>query len=123
MTSSKRWGASQGSLHGQFQRAVERGNVLQVVATARDLPPLSLSDSFALLLLFANDDRERFERAAPRWHARFVLAAGRLSIEESQALLGVLSLIGGPHRAAALDFLRRLCQEYGTRLDSADGHL
>jgi hypothetical protein len=33
---------SQGSLYGQFQRAVERGNVMQAVALARDLGQLSL---------------------------------------------------------------------------------
>jgi hypothetical protein len=34
------------SLHGQFRRAVERGNVLQAVALGRELGRLSLSDSF-----------------------------------------------------------------------------
>jgi hypothetical protein len=57
---------SQGSLHGQFQRAAERGNVLQAVAIARDLGELSLSSSFALLLLFAEHDPERFNRPPPR---------------------------------------------------------
>jgi hypothetical protein len=42
---------SQGSLHGQFQRAVERGNVLQANALARQLADeiggLSLSDAFS----------------------------------------------------------------------------
>jgi hypothetical protein len=37
-------------------RAVERGNVLQAVAIARDLGELSLSSSFALLLMFAEHD-------------------------------------------------------------------
>jgi hypothetical protein len=89
---------SQGSLHGQFQRAIERGNVLQAVAIARDLRQLSLSNSFALLLLFAEHDPERFSRAAPRWHARFVLSAGGLSLEEAQSVLAALALLPGPLR-------------------------
>ena len=108
---------SQGSLHGQFQRAVERGNVLQAVATAHELGRLSLSDAFSLLLLFAEHDPERFSRAAPRWHARFVLQAGGVTVEEAQSLLGALAVMAGPHRPAALEFLGRLCQEHGTRLD------
>jgi hypothetical protein len=109
---------SQGSLHGQFQRAVERGNVLQAVAIARDLGELSLSSSFALLLLFAEHDPERFNRAAPRWHARFVLSAGGLSLEEAQSVLASLGLLPGPtgcagvHRAGlpgAWNGARRAC--------------
>ena len=110
---------SQGSLHGQFQRAIERGNVLQAVAIARDLGQLSLPSSFALLLLFAEHDPERFNRAAPRWHARFVLSAGRLSLEESQSVLAALGLLPGPLRPAALEFISGICRVHGARLDSS----
>jgi hypothetical protein len=108
---------SQGSLHGQFQRAVERGNVLHAVAIARDLGQLSLSSSFALLLLFAEHDSERFKRAAPRWHARFVLSAGGLSLEEAQSVLAALGLLPGPLRPAALEFIGRVSREHGAPLD------
>jgi hypothetical protein len=111
---------SQGSLHGQLQRAIERGNVLQATALARqladELGELSLSDSFALLLLFADHDAERFRRAAPRWHARFVLAGARLTLEEAQATLAALALLRGPRRQHALDFLARMLTECGARL-------
>lgn len=103
---------SQGSLHGQFQRAIERGDVLQAVAIARDLGELSLSSSFALLLLFAEHDPERFRRAAPRWHARFVLSAGGLSLDEAQSVLAALALLQGPHRQVALEFVGRICREH-----------
>lgn len=107
---------SQGSLHGQFQRAVDRGNVLQAVALGHELGRLSLSDSLSLLLLFAEHDEERFVRAAPRWHARLVLEAGDLSLEEAQATLAALALLRGPHRQVALDFLGWICREHGARL-------
>ena len=109
---------SQGSLHGQFQRAVERGNVLQAVALGHELGRLSLSDSFALLLLFAEQDGERFERAAPRWHARLVLAARDVTLGEAQATLAALALLRGPHRQHALEFLARICREHGARLET-----
>jgi hypothetical protein len=112
---------SQGSLHGQFQRAVERGNVLQAVALAHELGRLSLSDSLALLLLFAEQDPERFSRAAPRWHARLVLAAGDLTIEEAQAALGAISLLPGRLRPGALELLGAVCREHGTSLDVLRG--
>ena len=108
---------SQGSLHGQFQRACERGNVLQAVTTARELGRLALSDSLALLLLFAEHDSDRFSRAAPRWHARLVLQAGDLSLEEAQAMLGALALLRSPCRSDSIDFVKNICRWHGTRLD------
>jgi hypothetical protein len=108
---------SQGSLHGQFQRAVDRGQVLLAVTSAQELGRLSLSDSLALLLLFAEKDRDRFERAAPRWHARLVLAVGDLSLREADATLGAVALLASPLRPAALEFLHRICREHGVRLN------
>lgn len=105
-------------MRGQLQRAIERGNVLQATALARELGQLSLSDSFALLLLFADRDLSRFERAAPRWHARLVAAAGDLTIAEAQATLGALALLTGPARPQALEVLAAVCRAHGTRLDS-----
>jgi hypothetical protein len=91
--------------------------MLQAVAIARDLGELSLSSSFALLLLFAEHDPERFSRAAPRWHARFVLSAGGLTLEEAHSVLAGLGLLPGPLRPAALEFIGRVCRGYGIRLD------
>lgn len=107
---------SQGSLHGQLQRAIERGNVLQATALARQLADelggLSLPDALSLLLLFAEHDPDRFRRAAPRWHARLVLETGDLSLEEAQAALGALALLPGPLRPAALELLTSVCREH-----------
>jgi hypothetical protein len=64
---------SKGSPHGQFQRAIQRGDVMQAVALAHELRELSLCSAFSLLLLFAERDLSRLERAAPRSHARLVL--------------------------------------------------
>ena len=51
---------SKESHHAEFQRAVERGNLLLAVTAARDLGQLTLPDSLGLLLLFADMDPDRF---------------------------------------------------------------
>jgi hypothetical protein len=48
---------------------------------------------------------------------RFVLSAGRLSLEEAQSVLGALGLLLGPLRPAALAFIGQVCREHGTQLD------
>jgi len=109
--------SSKASQHADFQRAVDRRNVLLAVTAARELGRLTLSDSLALLLLFADQDPERFARAAPRWHARFVLAARGLSIAEAQAALAAVALLAGPSRQRALELLGELCRRHGSRLE------
>jgi hypothetical protein len=106
-----------GSHHADFQRAAERGNLLLAITTARELGRLSLSDSLSLLLLFADKDPDRFEHAAPRWHARFVLAAGGLTIRQAQAALAAVALLDGPDRPRALELLADLGRRHGHRLD------
>jgi hypothetical protein len=108
---------SKGSQHAEFQRAVERRNLLLAVTAARSLGQLTLSDSLALLLLFADKDPERFARAAPRWHARFVLAARELTITEAHAALAAVALLAGPSRPRALELLGDLCRRHGSRLE------
>jgi hypothetical protein len=53
----------------------------------------------ALLLLFEMADREdaRFQAAAARWHARFVLEAG-LPLREAEALMTLLCRLRGADR-------------------------
>jgi hypothetical protein len=60
---------------------------------ARELGDLSLSDAFELCLLFAEASPERYSAAAARWHARFVLKAQGLGLDESQAALSALALL------------------------------
>ncbi len=91
----------EGSPHGHFQSAVERGNVLAAVAAARELGRLQLGDALSLVLLFADKAPERFDRAAARWHARFVLEAGDVGLAESELVRAALAELRGPGRSAA----------------------
>jgi hypothetical protein len=87
---------AKGSLHGAFQRSVERGNLFAADAAARQLGELSLPDALALTVLFAEHDPDRFERAAVRWHARFALETPGVTLAESQLVLAALAGLSGP---------------------------
>ena len=64
---------SQRTLHGQFVRALERGNLAIADALARDLPHVGLRDALRLCVLIAEHDPHRYDRAAVRRHGRFEL--------------------------------------------------
>jgi hypothetical protein len=55
---------SQGSAFIRFRRALDRGNVTEALSAAAEL-------QFVTLLLADGEDA-KYERAALRWHARFV---------------------------------------------------
>jgi len=59
----------------------------------------------------------RLGGAAPRWHARFVLAAGDLGINEAHAASGALALLCGPSRRNALELLDDFGRRHRSRLD------
>jgi hypothetical protein len=45
------------------------------------------------LLLADSDDQEKYERAAVRWHVRFVYEFKNVGMRESQAVLALLAAI------------------------------
>jgi hypothetical protein len=52
---------SQGTAHGRFQRAIERGNLLAADTAARELGGLSLRDALDYIELVARREPERYE--------------------------------------------------------------
>jgi hypothetical protein len=103
---------SEGSAHSRFQRALTTGNPTLALATAAELPRVSLHDALRLLMLMAGDDAPRFSRAAARWHARDVLETGTVDLAESRLVLAALGALTTRHHAAAT---RTLEQVFGTR--------
>jgi hypothetical protein len=102
-------GSQVASLRADFQRAVERGNLLRAEAAARQLGRLSLTDALEFCDLLARQAPERFERAALRWHARWAAERKPSSFAEAQLALVCLQLLGsGSNRANALTMLRHL---------------
>jgi hypothetical protein len=89
---------SQGHLQHQFQRALERGAVLDAIAAAKQMGGLSLGNALALCVVFAERDPDRFRRAAPRWLSRFVKEFGHVSLEELQLVSAALAALpAAPH--------------------------
>jgi hypothetical protein len=89
---------AQGHPRAEFQRAVERGNLLQAKALAKILAAnaggrLGLGDAISLLLLMAAKQDDRFERAALCWHARLEREVTTLTFEESLLALSALAAL------------------------------
>jgi hypothetical protein len=105
---------SQGTAHGRFQRAIQRGQLFHAELAAREIGNLTLADALALTTLMAQEDPGRYGRAAVRWHGRFALEAKRLELADSQLAIAALAAL--PHdEAAALTVLARLAVRHGVR--------
>jgi hypothetical protein len=111
---------SQGSAYSQFKRALERRNFLLAWTTAAELPKVPLADALSLLLLALDQQPWRFERAAPRWHAR-LCAEARLTLPEAQLALAALQALGGPSAIGRAQALAAVCSAHN--LDDAVGVL
>ena len=86
-------------------------NLLTAEAAARELGRLSLADALDFLLLLPEKDPARFDPAAARWHARFVLEARRPRLADSQLLLGAVAGLRSPAPARALDAIHALAEK------------
>jgi len=73
--------------HGRFQRAIERRSLFHAELAAREMGNVNLADAFALALLIAETDPDRWPRGAARWHARFVLEAQGIGLDETALAL------------------------------------
>lgn len=84
-----------GSPLALFRRALATGNLTIASSAAHELPELALSDAFALLLLYRDQDPVRYERAAVRWHGRFCRDVAGLGQDDSALVLIALRALGG----------------------------
>lgn len=78
---------------------------------------ITLADALALTVLIGEEDPARYERAAARWHMRFVQEAKGLGLAESQlALTALAGLRGSPSEAAAAALVQlRASDDRGAR--------
>jgi hypothetical protein len=103
---------SDGSPYTRFRRALDAGNEMIVLATARELPHIALDDALRICLVLRGGDRRRYERAAVRWLGRFALEGRGLTIADLRSAADALDAL--PTRAnEALERLQRLCLEHG----------
>jgi hypothetical protein len=110
---------AQGSAYSQFKRALGRRNFLLAWTTAAELPKLPLGDALALLLAL-DQQPWRYEKAAPRWHARLCDEA-RLTLPEAQLALAALHALVGPGAVGGGQALAAICSAHG--LDDVVGVL
>jgi hypothetical protein len=81
-----------GSPYARFRRALEVGRLSLVYAAAAELPRIELDDGLRVLVLMAEQDRDRFDRAAVRWLGRLALER-RVGIEDLRAGLAACELL------------------------------
>jgi hypothetical protein len=84
-----------------FRRALDRGNIAEALSAASELQFVGLAEALELTLLLADKEPEKYERAASRWHTRFVQEVPNIELRESQAVLALLSAIPVNRLAAA----------------------
>ena len=94
----------------------DRRNFLVAWSLAADLPRVALADALSLLLLALDEQRWRFDTAAPRWHGR-LCAEARLTLTEAQLAVAALEVMSGPSAVAGGQALVTICDRHG--LDDA----
>ena len=63
---------AQGSAYMRFRRALDRGNVTEALSAASEIQFVRLAEALELTLLLADEEPDKFGRAAGRWTARFL---------------------------------------------------
>jgi hypothetical protein len=103
---------TQGSAYMRFRRALDRQNVTEALSAASEVGFVGLAEALELTLLLADRAPEKYDRAAVRWHVRFVQDSKNVDLRESLAVLGLLSTIP-TNRWAALALAELLSRRRG----------
>jgi hypothetical protein len=83
--------------------------------TAKELPPLSLTDALDLTMLIARKEPRRHPRVAARWLLRYLEECNDATIEEAALVAACLAALAGDrHRDAALS-LRAMAERATSR--------
>jgi len=75
------------------RRALDRWNVTEALSASSGAQILRLAEALELTLLLADQEPEKYERAAARWHTRFVQVTPNVGVRQSQAALALLIAI------------------------------
>jgi hypothetical protein len=104
----------------RFRKALDRGNVTEALSATSELQFVSLAEALELTLLLAEEDPEKYDRAAARWNARFLQEVPHVDLRESLAVLALLLAIPANRLAASAlaDLLsrRRSCERIAEAL-------
>jgi hypothetical protein len=103
---------SEGSPYSRFRRALDTGNELLVLTTARELPQIALDDALRICLVLRDGDRDRYDRAAVRWLGRFALEGRAVTIRDLRSAAAALEEL--PARTSeAMERLHHVCVARG----------
>ena len=104
----------------RFRRALDRENVTEALSAASELQFVSLAEALELTLLLADRHPEKYERAAIRWHTRFLQETRNVDLREGLAVLALLAAIPANRLAASalaeLLSRRRSCERIAEAL-------
>lgn len=104
---------SQASAWSRLRRALDHGNLVEALSAASELESVGLAEALELCLLLRDDDPDRYRRAASRWHGRFCREVPDATLEEAQAVLALLCVLGTERRAPAARSLAELVYRRG----------
>jgi hypothetical protein len=93
---------------------LDHGNLVEALSAASELEHVGLAEALALLLLIAEHEPAKFERAALRWHARFCREAKDIPPGEALAVLALLGLLCGTRAKPAARALSEVRYRRGT---------
>jgi hypothetical protein len=96
----------------RFRRALDRQNATEPLSAASELSHVGQADALALCLLLRDNAPERYPRAALRWHGRLCREVD-VSLEEAQAVLAALVLLGSERKSNAAFALADLLSRRG----------
>jgi hypothetical protein len=92
----------------RFRRALDGGNVTEALSAASELQFVGLAEALELTLLLADKEPEKYDRAAVRWHVRFLQETKNVDLRESLAVLALLAAIPANRLAATATALAEL---------------
>jgi hypothetical protein len=90
---------AQGSPRTRFRRAIEGRWVFHAELAAREAGNLTLTEALELVCLYAEAEPAKFEKAALRWHARFVTESAPSLLRAQIALAALAELRAGSEPA------------------------
>jgi len=99
---------TQGHPRTVFRRAIERGNYLVALTTAREMGQVDLGETLELLNLIALHEPALYDRAARRWLVRLLEERQDVTIVEVQLAAAALAALATASHGGALEVLRSL---------------
>ncbi len=93
---------AQGHPRARFKRAIEGRWVFHAELAAREAGNLTLAEALELVCLYAEAEPAKFERAALRWHVRYVSGAAPSLLQAQIALTALADLRAGRNSGKAV---------------------